>query len=86
QQTRWPGRLEVVAHKPLIIMDGAHNKEGMEALVNSLTRVITVETRVSLLVGALADKPLSQMAAILRGIQSQVETIALTTFDFPRAA
>lgn len=86
QQTRWPGRLEVVAHKPLIIMDGAHNKEGMEALVGSLAKVVTKETRISLLVGALADKPLSLMAAALRGIESKVEKIYLTTFDFPRAA
>ncbi|MEX0649502.1 MAG: folylpolyglutamate synthase/dihydrofolate synthase family protein [Candidatus Andersenbacteria bacterium] len=29
---RWKGRMEIVSRKPLIIIDGAHNQPGMEAL------------------------------------------------------
>lgn len=29
---RWDGRMQVVSHQPLVIVDGAHNEDGMEAL------------------------------------------------------
>ena len=32
----WPGRLEIVGHNPLIVMDGAHNCHGIEALSKAL--------------------------------------------------
>ncbi len=42
-EVRIPGRLEVVGHRPLTVLDGAHNKEGMEALVESLPELIAGE-------------------------------------------
>ncbi|MBM7590031.1 dihydrofolate synthase/folylpolyglutamate synthase [Brevibacillus fulvus] len=86
QQTRWPGRLEVVGQKPLILLDGAHNVEGMQALVNSLQALIPAHSRINLLIAGLADKPLAGMAAAWRPLQQQVERVYVTTFDFPRAA
>jgi dihydrofolate synthase/folylpolyglutamate synthase len=86
QQTRWPGRLEVVSQNPLILLDGAHNAEGMEALVKSIAKLAAPNARIHLLIGALADKPLSLMAAAWQTAKSRVEKITLTTFDFPRAA
>lgn len=32
QQATWPGRMQVVSHKPLIIVDGAHNADGARVL------------------------------------------------------
>lgn len=29
---RWDGRMQVVSHQPLVIVDGAHNEDGVEAL------------------------------------------------------
>lgn len=86
QQTRWPGRLEVVSHNPLILLDGAHNAEGMKALANSIARLTPPSGRIRLLIAVLADKPLSHMAAAWQEAKSQIEAIHLTTFDFPRAA
>ncbi|CAM5794402.1 MULTISPECIES: bifunctional folylpolyglutamate synthase/dihydrofolate synthase [Brevibacillus] len=86
QQTRWPGRLEVVSPRPMVMLDGAHNQEGIEALVASLNRLTTPNTRLHLLFSGLADKPLKRMAEALRGLQTNVETVRLTKFDFPRAA
>lgn len=34
--TRWPGRFEAVAHRPLTIVDGGHNPQGARALASSL--------------------------------------------------
>lgn len=35
-KTYWPGRFEVVAHDPTFIVDGGHNPQGAQALVDSL--------------------------------------------------
>jgi len=29
-RTRWPGRLEVIARDPIVLVDGAHNPAGLE--------------------------------------------------------
>lgn len=84
QKTTWPGRLEVVQSEPLILLDGAHNVEGMQALTASITPIIPTSKRVHVLLAALADKPLPQMASAWEGVP--VEQFYLTTFDFPRAA
>ncbi|MGI6607799.1 MAG: bifunctional folylpolyglutamate synthase/dihydrofolate synthase [Erysipelotrichaceae bacterium] len=35
-QTDWPGRFETVSNNPKVILDGAHNVSGIEALLSSL--------------------------------------------------
>ena len=35
-KARWPGRLEVLSEEPLTIIDGAHNKESVEALASAM--------------------------------------------------
>ena len=32
EQVIWPGRMDVVSERPLIVVDGAHNNDGVEAL------------------------------------------------------
>ncbi|MGN7468431.1 bifunctional folylpolyglutamate synthase/dihydrofolate synthase [Brevibacillus sp. SAFN-007a] len=86
QQTRWPGRLEVVSPRPLVILDGAHNQEGMEALANSLERLLPEEAGLHLLFSGLADKPLSAMAKALAPVKAKIKSLNVTSFDFPRAA
>ncbi|WP_139490255.1 bifunctional folylpolyglutamate synthase/dihydrofolate synthase [Brevibacillus dissolubilis] len=86
RKTRWLGRLEVVNQKPLVILDGAHNTEGMEALVKSLPSLVAGHSRVHLFVAALGDKPLSRMASVWQKAEIDIPNIYLTSFDFPRAA
>ncbi|RIW37712.1 bifunctional folylpolyglutamate synthase/dihydrofolate synthase [Bacillus salacetis] len=78
----WPGRMDKVNDMPAVYLDGAHNPEGMQTLIN------TIETRfqknkVHILFAALKDKDLTSMA---RDLEEKVSDIALTTFEFPRAA
>lgn len=40
QKTHWPGRLQVLSQKPLILIDGAHNEEGAQALHSFLSQKI----------------------------------------------
>ncbi|MGD6968988.1 bifunctional folylpolyglutamate synthase/dihydrofolate synthase [Rossellomorea vietnamensis] len=78
----WPGRMDKLSETPAIYLDGAHNPEGMQSLIR------TIETRfkentVHILFAALKDKDLQTM---VRELEKKVTSIALTTFDFPRAA
>src|SRR5699024_2364198 len=37
----WPGRIEKIQDKPLIILDGAHNNEAVAALICAPSRMIS---------------------------------------------
>ena len=69
-----PGRLEVVASSPLVLIDGAHNPQGMRALASTLAEEFAHQKWV-LVLAAMQDKDLSQMIPTLRGpIQSAIAT------------
>jgi dihydrofolate synthase / folylpolyglutamate synthase len=61
QRVRWPGRLEIVRERPRVILDGAHNPAGVEALVRELP-ALAEGRRVHLVFGVLADKRWPEMA------------------------
>ena len=63
-QTTWSGRLERVAVNPEIILDGAHNPAAGRALAAYLDRFYEPR-RVWLIYGAMRDKAVEEMAAIL---------------------
>ncbi|MCG1022177.1 bifunctional folylpolyglutamate synthase/dihydrofolate synthase [Sutcliffiella horikoshii] len=77
-----PGRFEVVSRNPLIIMDGAHNDEAMDALVRSMEMCYS-NRKVIVLFSALIDKPIESMVKKLEKLASE---IIFTSFHFPRAA
>jgi dihydrofolate synthase/folylpolyglutamate synthase len=62
--TQWPGRLERVGENPEIILDGAHNPASARALAEYLDRFYEPR-RVWLIYGAMRDKAVEEMAAIL---------------------
>lgn len=73
-QVTSPGRLELVASSPLVLIDGAHNPQGMRALAATLSEEFSNQEWV-LLVSAMRDKDLSAMIPQLRGhIRSAVAT------------
>jgi dihydrofolate synthase/folylpolyglutamate synthase len=55
RQVRWPGRLEVMARAPLVIVDGAHNPDGVAALIRELPELAGGRP-VDLLFSVMADK------------------------------
>ncbi|MGX8680858.1 MAG: bifunctional folylpolyglutamate synthase/dihydrofolate synthase, partial [bacterium] len=57
----WAGRYEVLSTKPLIVIDGAHNKEGMEALARSAKTL----HHPHIIFTALRDKDTTHMLEIL---------------------
>jgi dihydrofolate synthase / folylpolyglutamate synthase len=63
-ETRWPGRLERISTQPEIILDGAHNPAGARALVSYIQRFYDGR-KVTLIYGAMRDKAVAEMTAIL---------------------
>jgi len=63
-ETRWPGRLEPISTRPEIILDGAHNPSGARALVSYIQRFYG-DRKVTLIYGAMRDKAVVEMTAIL---------------------
>lgn len=76
ESAQHPGRYELISKQPRIVLDGAHNAEGVAALVEQLK----LERDVTVLAAILADKDRAAMIASLQTVANVYET----TFDFPR--
>jgi dihydrofolate synthase/folylpolyglutamate synthase len=59
-----PGRLQVVSEDPLTVLDGAHNPEAVNALVQSLPALVG-ERPLALVLGVLEDKDAASMLSSL---------------------
>jgi dihydrofolate synthase/folylpolyglutamate synthase len=81
RETRWPGRLECVARRPDIFLDGAHNPAGARALADYIIRFAR-QRGVWMICGAMRDKAIAEMAGILFPLAREV---ILTAPDQPRA-
>ena len=51
----WPGRFEVLREEPLVIVDGAHNPNGVEELAKCLNTYLPGK-KVTFMMGVMADK------------------------------
>ena len=57
---KWIGRLEVLRKNPLIVIDGAHNIDGIKSLKESVQKYFKYK-KIYLLLGILADKQVKEM-------------------------
>ncbi|MEG2864456.1 MAG: folylpolyglutamate synthase/dihydrofolate synthase family protein [Eggerthellaceae bacterium] len=80
-QTAWSGRFEIVATDPTFVVDGGHNIQGAQALVDSL-RASFPGVRPVFIIGVLEDKDYPEMLEIVMPLGSAFITIAPTN---PRA-
>ncbi|MFQ5902742.1 MAG: bifunctional folylpolyglutamate synthase/dihydrofolate synthase [Candidatus Binatia bacterium] len=78
----WPGRFEVVGRRPTVILDGAHNGEGVRALVGEV-RDLQVTKKIKLLFAAMEDKDWPLMLGKLLGVAREV---VLTRVPMERSA
>ena len=60
QDVRWPGRYELMQDDPAVILDGAHNPNGVEALVDSLQASFP-KRKIIFVVGVMRDKDIHDM-------------------------
>ena len=56
----WPGRLEIIKEKPTILLDGAHNVDGIKTLVSFLKSQFSDRRRL-LIFGVMKDKEYEKM-------------------------
>ena len=77
----WYGRLEIVKENPVVILDGAHNCEGMHTLTQYFTSHYT-EKRKILIFGVMKDKAYKEM---LEEILHLIDTVIFTKPNTERA-
>lgn len=63
----YPGRMEIISKKPLVILDGAHNPAKMQALVESVQSHYP-NKRITTILGALGYKDVTKLVERLRPI------------------
>lgn len=56
----WPGRFEVLRYDPLVLVDGAHNPDGVAELAKCLRRYLPGR-KMTMLMGVMADKGYGDM-------------------------
>ncbi|MFD2446237.1 bifunctional folylpolyglutamate synthase/dihydrofolate synthase [Bacillus sp. CGMCC 1.16607] len=78
----WPGRMEIIQESPLVVMDGAHNEEGISALVKVIESRFN-QYNIKIIFTALADKALDGMIGQLDKVADQLYFVE---FDYPRAS
>jgi len=76
-----PGRLELIAHKPDFLLDGAHNPAGCQSLRAYLDEF--APRPLALVFGAMRDKQLEQIGEILFPV---ADVLILTPVENPRSA
>ncbi len=62
QTVKWPGRFDIVGRQPLFIIDGGHNPQCFEALIDNIRDYLAGKTIIALC-GVLADKDYADMFA-----------------------
>lgn len=60
----WPGRFEVLSRVPLLIIDGAHNPNGVEALVDTI-RAYFPDQKINFVMGVMKDKDYHTMLRLI---------------------
>jgi dihydrofolate synthase/folylpolyglutamate synthase len=85
ENVRWPGRLELVPGNPKILLDGAHNVDGMETLIRALYQYkdgLLQRKRLWLCLGILQDKEVKKIIDLIAPLADE---IIVTKPDSPRA-
>lgn len=80
KRARQPGRFEVIGEEPLVIIDGAHNEAGAQALQETMAQHFAGK-KILLLAGILADKEIDSIVKFLTKI---TDHIIVTEPDNPR--
>jgi dihydrofolate synthase/folylpolyglutamate synthase len=68
ESTRWPGRLQVIAEKPRVILDGGHNPAAMTKAGATLRRLIDGQRLVAVF-AMLSERDPNQLLAALRTLK-----------------
>lgn len=70
----WKGRLEVLSNNPYVVIDGAHNIQGIKTLSRNIKKYFKYEN-LHLILGILADKDVEEMIKIITPMAKQVYAV-----------
>ena len=80
RSVHWPARIEVVGHQPTIVVDGAHNTDSIQKLLEALHSYFSLH-RLIVVLGVLKNK---DQVGMIRAL-ADVDTVILTRVGNPRA-
>jgi dihydrofolate synthase/folylpolyglutamate synthase len=85
QHVRWKGRLEIVQHDPMVILDGAHNPLGARVLFDFLQSQLhdCPGRKIIVVLGMMNDKPHAEYVQVLLPL---IDTLIVTQPHMNRAA
>jgi dihydrofolate synthase/folylpolyglutamate synthase len=82
EAVRVPGRLQQIDDDPMTLLDGAHNPDGVRALIESLPEITAGKQRLVAVVSILDDKDATRMLTALTRVS---DALVLTSSQNPRA-
>jgi len=80
-QVSWPGRFQILSHRPLLVVDGAHNPDSARKLKQSLVEYFDFH-RAILVMGVSSDK---DVAGIISELAPLFDKVIVTRSRHPRA-
>ena len=80
-KTYWPGRLQILRRRPLLVVDGAHNRDSASKLKEALEQYFHFDHLI-LIIGTSADKDMSGIVAELAPL---AHGVIVTRSRHPRA-
>ncbi len=82
-RARWPGRLEIFSRDPLVLVDGAHNTDGILALRQALAEMLAGR-KLRLILGILGDKAIEEILRLIAPLATA--ELVITSPQIARAA
>ncbi len=79
-QTQWPGRMQLMATRPWLLLDGAHNPTAIKELLHNLA--LFPHQHLIVVLGVMEDKDLAGIVSLF----GQVDTLIFTRAEISRAA
>ena len=80
-----PARFEVVSRQPLVVIDGAHNPNGLAATAATLAEEFSVLGTVTWVVGMMRDKDPDAMLGAIAASEARCDLVVCCAPDWPRA-
>ncbi|SDK20183.1 bifunctional folylpolyglutamate synthase/dihydrofolate synthase [Natronincola ferrireducens] len=77
----WGGRLEILHHNPLVLIDGAHNLQGSEVLKQAIQQYFQGQ-KINMVIGMLRDK---DVEGVLGNLVPLCNKVVFTRPNSPRA-
>lgn len=81
EQVRWPGRMETLGHDPLVVVDGAHNVDSTQRLLQSIRSYFTFNRLIVVFGAGHTHIPQEMLSLLLPA----VDMMCVTQAHHPKA-